>query len=69
MNTILTSLLIAAALTLSVVVAHETQRVNTESVKQHVASALHGDTSCVQLDARIYCAPATLHLPIKLASN
>ena len=69
MNKILTSLLIVGALTFSVVVAQETLRVSTVNGKQHVDSALHGDTRCVKLDGRIFCAHATLRLPIKLASN
>ena len=69
MNSILTSLFVAAALALSAVVAVETQRVNADNGCQHVDSALHGDTSCVKLDGGIFCAHATLHLPIKLASD
>ena len=69
MNSILTSLFVAAALTFSVVVALETQRVSADNGRQHVDSALHGETNCVKLDSGIFCAHATLHLPIKLASN
>ena len=69
MNKILTSLFIAAALTLSVVVAKETLRVSADNGSQHVDSALHGETNCVKLDGRIFCAHANLRLPIKLASN
>ena len=69
MNKILTSLFVAAALTFSVVVALETQRVSADNGSQHVNSALHGETNCVKLDSGIFCAHATLHLPIKLASN
>jgi ABC-type nitrate/sulfonate/bicarbonate transport system permease component len=69
MNSILTSLLIAVALTLSVVVAHETLRVSTGNGTQHVDSALHGNTNCVKLDGSVFCAPATARAHFKLASN
>ena len=69
MNSILTSLFVAAALTFSVVVALETQRVSADNGSQHVDSALHGDTSCVKLDGSVFCAPVTTRVHFKLASN
>ena len=69
MNKILTNLLIAAALSCSVVFAQDTLRVTNENGKQRVDFALHGKTSCVMLDAKIFCAPATNRAPIKLAST
>ena len=69
MNSILTSLFVAAALTFSVVVALETQRVSADNGSQHVDSALHGKTNCVKLDGSVFCAPATSHAHFNLASN
>ena len=69
MNNILTRLLIVAALSCSVVFAQDMLRVTTENGKQRVAFALHGKTSCVLVDDKVFCAPATTRAPIKLAST
>ena len=68
-NKILTGLLIAAALSCSVVFAQDTMRVTMENGQQRVEFALHGKTSCVMLDNKIFCAPATTRAPTRLASS
>ena len=69
MNKILTSLLIAATLASAVVLAEETLRTTTENGKRRVEFTLHGKTSCVLVDDKIFCAPAITRAPIKLAST
>jgi hypothetical protein len=66
---ILTGLLIAAALSCSVVLAQDNLRVTMENGQQRVEFALHGKTSCVMIDDKIFCAPAATRAPIKLAST
>jgi len=66
---ILTSLLLAAALSCSVVFAQDSLRVTMENGKQRVEFALHGKTSCVMVDDKIFCTPAATRAPIKLAST
>ncbi len=66
---ILTSVLFAAALSCSVVFAQDNLRVTTENGHQRVEFALHGKTSCVMVDDKIFCAPAAIRAPIKLAST
>jgi hypothetical protein len=43
--------------------------VTTENGQQRVEFALHGKTSCVMVDDKIFCAPAVTRAPIKLAST
>ena len=69
MTKILTSLLIAAALSYSAAFAEDTLKVSLENGKQRVDFSLHGKTACVLVDEQIYCAPAKLRAPIKLASG
>jgi len=64
---ILTGLLIAAALSCSVVFAQDTMRVTMENGQQRVEFALHGKTSCVMLDNKIFCVPAIRRAPVKLS--
>ena len=66
---ILTGLLIAAALSCSVVLAQDNLRVTMENGQQRVEFALHGKTSCAMIDDKIFCAPAATRAPIKLAST
>jgi len=68
-NKILTGLLFAAALSCSIVFAQDNLRVTTENGQQRVEFALHGKTSCVMVDDKIFCAPAAIRAPIKLAST
>jgi len=65
----LTGLLIAAAMLCSVVFAQDNLRVTMENGQQRVEFALHGKTSCVMVDDKIFCAPAVTRAPIKLAST
>ena len=67
MTKILTSLLIAAVLSCSVVFAQDNLR--RENGQQRVEFALHGKTSCVMVDDRIFCAPGVTRAPVKLAST
>ncbi len=65
----LTGLLIATALSCTAVFAQDSLRVTMESGQQRVEFALHGNTSCVMVDDKIFCAPAVTRAPIKLAST
>ena len=71
MNTtkLLTSLIVTATLLCSAAFAADTLKVSMEDGKQRVEFALHGKTSCVMLDNKIYCAPATTRAPTRLASS
>ncbi len=66
---ILTGLLIAATLSCTAVFAQDSLRVTMTNGQQRVEFALHGNTSCVMVDDKIFCAPATTRAPIKLAST
>jgi hypothetical protein len=66
---ILTGLLIAATLSCSVGFAQDSRRVSMTNSHQRVEFALHGTTSCVMVDDKIFCAPAVTRAPIKLAST
>ena len=66
---IVTSLLTAAALSCSVVFAQDTLRTSMENGKHRVEFSLHGNTGCVMVDDKIFCAPAVNRAPIKLAST
>ena len=69
MNTtkLLTSLTVTTVLLCSAAFAASTLKVGMEDGKQRVEFALHGKTSCVMLDNKIYCAPATTRAPTRLA--
>ena len=70
MSKILTSLLIAAILSSAVVLAEDTLRTTTtENGQRRVEFTLHGNTSCVLVDDKIFCAPGARRAPIKLASR
>lgn len=71
MNTtkLLTSLTVTTALLCSAAFAADTLKVGMEGGKQRVEFALHGKTSCVMLDDKIFCAPATNRAPTRLASS
>lgn len=67
---LLTSLTVTAAILCSPAFAAETLKVSMEHGKQQrVEFALHGKTSCVMLDNKIFCTPATARAPIRLASS
>ena len=69
MNKILSSLLIAATLSSSVVFAEDVLRTTMEDGKRRVEFTLHGKTECVMVDDKIFCAPGVTPAPIKLAST
>ena len=66
---ILTSLLLTAALSCSVVFAQDTLRTTMDNGKHRVEFSLHGNTGCVMVEDKIFCAPAATRAPIKLAST
>jgi hypothetical protein len=68
MNKVLTSLLVVAALSSAVVLAKEPVRPTTENGARRVATSQHGKTSCVLVDEKIFCAPATTRPQVKLAA-
>jgi hypothetical protein len=65
----LTGLLIAAALSCTAVFAQDSLRVTMENGQKRVGFALHGNTSCVMVDDKVFCAPAVTRAPVKLAST
>ena len=67
MTKLLTSLTVTSALLCSAAFAADTLKVSMEDGKQRVEFALHGKTSCVMLDNKIFCAPATTRAPTRLA--
>ncbi len=69
MNKILSSLLIAAAVSSAVGFAEDTLRGSVDNSKHQVVFTLHGKTSCVLVDDKVFCAPAVTRAPIKLAST
>lgn len=69
MHKILSSLLIAAALSSSVVFAEDVLRTTMEDGKRRVEFTLHGKPECVMVDDKIFCAPGVTRAPIKLAST
>ena len=69
MNKILSSLLIAAAVSSAVVFAEDTLRTTVDNNKHRVAFTLHGKTSCVLVEDKVFCAPAVTRAPIRLAST
>ena len=69
MTTTLNKLLIAAALFCFAVTACDKARVTTGSGGHPVELTQHGNTSCVLVDNRVFCAPARMRAPIRLASS
>ena len=66
---LLTNLTVTTALLCSAAFAADTLKVGMEGGKQRVEFALHGKTSCLMVDDKIFCAPATNRAPIRLASS
>jgi hypothetical protein len=60
--------LLNASLLCSAAFAADTLKVSMDGGKQRVEFALHGKTSCVMLDNKIFCAPAATRAPIRTAS-
>ncbi len=69
MTTTLNKLLIAAALSCFAVTACDKARVTTENDGHPVELTQHGNTSCVLVDNRVFCAPAKMRAPIRLAAS
>ncbi len=67
MDKILSSLLIAAALLSLMVFAEDTPRTKLEDGKRRVEFNMHGKASCALVDEKIFCVPAVMRAPIKLA--
>ena len=68
MNKILSSLLIAAALSSASAFAEDTLRVSMESGKTRVDFSLNGNDKCVMVDDKITCAPMPKE-PVRVASS
>ncbi len=57
MNKILSTLVIAVALSSSTAFAEDTLRVSMENGKQRVDFSLNGNNKCVMVDDKIFCQP------------
>lgn len=69
MTTTLNKLFIAAALPCLAVTACDKARVTTENSRHPVELSQHGNISCVLIDSRVFCAPAKMRAPMRLASS
>jgi hypothetical protein len=69
MTTTLNKLFIAAALSYLAVTACGKARVTTENGGQQVELTRHGNTSCVLLDNKVFCAPAKMRVPMGQVSS
>ena len=69
MTTTLNKLFIAAALFCFAVTACDKARVATENCRHQVELTQHGNTSCVLVDNRVFCAPAKMRAPMRMASS
>ena len=68
MSNILTTLVIAAALSSAVVLAEETVRRVAQNNQNGVSFTMHGQTNCVLVDDKIFCVPGTPGTQVQLAS-
>lgn len=69
MTTTLNKLLIAAALFCFAVTACDKSRVTTENGGHPVELIHHGNISCVLVDNKVFCVPAKMRAPMRLASS
>ena len=69
MTTTLNKLLLAAALPCLAVTACDKARVTTESGRHPVELTQHGNISCVLIDGRVFCAPAKMRAPMRMAAS
>jgi hypothetical protein len=69
MTTTLNKLFIAAALSYLAVTACGKARVTTENGDQQVELTRHGNTSCVLVDNKVFCAPAKMRATMRLAAS
>jgi hypothetical protein len=69
MTTTLNNLLITAALFCFAVTACEKSWVTTDNGEHPVELTQHGNTACVLVDNRVFCAPAKMRAPMRLVSS
>ena len=68
MNKILSTLLVAAALSSTGAFAEDRLHVSMENGKQRVDFSLNGNDKCVMIDDKIVCAPMP-KAPLRVASS
>jgi hypothetical protein len=68
MNKLLSSLLIATALSTPLAFAEGSLLTTTVDGKRRVEFAVNGNTNCVMVDDKIFCIPGAAREPVKLAS-
>ena len=69
MTTTLNKLLIAAALFCFAATACHKARVTTDNGGHPVELTQHGNTACVLVDNKVFCAPAKMRVPMRLVSS
>ena len=69
MTTTLNKLLFALTLACIAVLACDRARVTTENGGQQVELTQHGNTTCVLVDNKVFCAPAKMRVPMRLVSS
>ncbi|HEV8646623.1 MAG TPA: hypothetical protein VGR01_13755 [Burkholderiales bacterium] len=69
MTTTLNKLFIAAALFCFAVTACERAQVTTENGGHPVELTQHGNTACVLVDNKVFCAPAKMRAPVRLVAS
>ncbi len=69
MTTTLNKLFIAAALSYLAVTACGKARVTIENDGQQVELTRHGNTSCVMVDNKVFCAPVKMRVPMRWIST
>ena len=69
MTTTLNKLFIAAASFCFAVTACDKARVATENGGQPVELTQHGNTSCVLVENKVFCVPAKMRAPMRMASS
>lgn len=69
MTTTLNKLFIAAALFCLAVTACEKARVTTGNGGHPVELTQHGNTACVLVDNKVFCAPARMRAPVRLVAS
>ena len=67
MTTTLNKLLLAAALPCLAVIACDNARITNRG--HPVELTQHGNTTCVLVDNKVFCAPARMRAPMRLASS
>jgi hypothetical protein len=67
MTTALQEMLFAAALFGLTLFACDATKVEQDG--ERVVIARHGNTSCVLVEEKVFCAPGTMHQPVRLATS